>query len=191
MKEVIEIGGAIIVAVGGAGGLIILLSNYFGKILADKYIERTKASFQKEINEYQSKLDILKQTTLRYSGKQFEHYSKLWVSLVDLRTLGDELWNSATANKLSKFSKQLKLTKTEIEKSAIFLEDNHYKETMATLEFFSEFELGKVKLIDYREQEGFDDYHVNQMIINNKDKKEKYERLITQIKFDLQRQLKG
>lgn len=191
MKEVIEIGGAIIIAVGGAGGLIISLSNYFGKVLADRYIERTKTTFQKEINEYQSKLDILKQTTLRYSDKQFEHYSKLWTTLVELRTLGDELWNSATSQNLAKFSKQLKLTKTEIEKSAIFLEDDYYKEIMATLKFFSEFELGKVRLIDYREQEGFDTYFVNDMIAKNKDKKEKYERLITQIKFDLQRQLKG
>jgi len=191
MKDVIEIAGAIIVSVGGAAGLIISLSNYFGKILADRYIERTKASFQKEINEYQNKLDILKQTTLRYSDKQFEHYSKLWVSLVDLRTLGDELWNSATASNLSKFSKQLKLTKTEIERSAIFLEKNHYNEIMDTLKFFSEFELGKVRLIDYREQEGFDDYFVKQMITNNRDKKQNYERLITQIKSDLQRQIKS
>jgi hypothetical protein len=57
----------------GAGGIILALSNYFGRILADKYVEKTKASLQKEINEYQNKLDILKQTTLRYSDKQFEH----------------------------------------------------------------------------------------------------------------------
>jgi hypothetical protein len=191
MKEIIEIGGAIIIAVGGAGGLILALSNYFGKILADKYIERTRMNFQNQINEYQNKLDILKQTTLRYSDKQFEHYSNLWISLIDLKNLGHELWNAATESNLIKFSKQLNVTKLQIERSAIFLEDTHYNELMETLKSFATYQYGKVKLIDYRSVGQPDDSFAIQMINDNWKEKVRYEKLIEQIKFDLQRQLKG
>jgi hypothetical protein len=191
MEEIYKIVGKVIIEVGGIAGLIIIVSKHLAKIFADKYIERTKATFQKEIDEYQSKLEILKQTTLRYSDKQFEHYNKLWISLVELKSLGNELWNSATSQNLTNFSRQLKLTKIEIERSSIFMEEEHYQEIMDTLKSFSEFEFGKVRLIDYRESDLFDAYQVNQMINLNKSKKEKYEQLMTQIKFDLQRQLKA
>ena len=43
----------------------------------------------------------------------------LWIILYDLKLLGDDLWEIATASKLEKFSKQLKETTTEKEKASL------------------------------------------------------------------------
>jgi len=109
-----------------------------------------------------------------------------------LKLFGDSLWSDATANNLEEFSKQLRRTKAEIEKSVLFIEDKHYTELTILLNFFSEYLLGKSKLIDYQQNlEGFDHQTVMSMINNNLDKKTQYETLIRQIRASLKNQLKG
>lgn len=171
ITEISQIVLGFIAALGGGGAIVLGLSNYFGQILAKRYEEKIKAKFQNEINEYQSQLDILKQTTIRYSDKQFEHYSKLWSSLYDLKLLADDLWQQATPARLERFSRQLRNTKTETEKASLFIEENHYKELTETIKFFSEYRIGKSDLINYRRANNFDEYTVEQMIANNGEKK--------------------
>ncbi|RZJ49595.1 MAG: hypothetical protein EOO19_05140 [Chryseobacterium sp.] len=142
--EITKIVLGILAALGGGGAIVLGLSNYFGQFLAKRYEEKIKAKFQNEINEYQAQLDIIKQTTILYSDKQFEHYSKLWASLYDLKILADDLWQQATSIRLEKFSKQLKLTKTQIEKASLFLEETHYKELTETIRHFSEYKLASL-----------------------------------------------
>jgi hypothetical protein len=181
----------IIAALGGGGAIVLGLSNYFGNILAKRYEEKIKAKFQNEINEYQTQLDILKQTTIRYSNKQFELYSLLWSSLHDLKILADDLWQQATSIRLERFSKQLRVTKTEIEKASLFIEENHYKELTETIKYFSEYHIGKSELINYRRTEYFDEDTVRQMIVGNEMKKIAFETLILAIKADLKKQIGG
>ncbi|MEG0188603.1 MAG: hypothetical protein RSD53_10230 [Algoriella sp.] len=190
-SEIIKIVIGIIASLGGGGAIVIGLSNYLGQFLAKRYEEKIKAKFQNEINEYQTQLDILKQTTIRYSDKQFEHYSKLWASLYDLKVLADELWQQATSTKLERFSRQLRLTKTEIEKASLFIEESHYKELIDTIKYFSEYQIGKSDLINYRRNNYFEDNQVQQMISINLSKKIEYEKLILVIKADLKKQIGG
>jgi hypothetical protein len=189
--EITQIVLGFIAALGGGGAIILGLSNYFGQFLAKRYEEKIKAKFQNEINEYQSQLDIIKQTTIRYSDKQFEHYSKLWSSLYDLKLLADDLWQQATPVRLERFSRQLRNTKTEIEKASLFIEENHYKELTETIKFFSEYQIGKSDLINYRQANNFDNHTVEQMIANNGDKKVAFETLILAVKADLKKQIGG
>lgn len=191
IKEIIKIILGIITALGGGGAIVLLLSNYFGQILAKRYEEKIKAKFQNEINEYQSKLDILKQTTLRYSDKQFEHYSRLWSSLYELKILSDNLWEHATSSRLERFSKQLKTTKMEIEKASLFIEDAHYIELIDIIKHFSEYQIGKSDLINYRQANIYDDYQINQMITDNGVKKIEFQNLILIVKADLKKQIRG
>ena len=118
----------ILTSLGGGGAIVLGLSNYFAQLLTKRYEEKIRAKFQNEINDYQSQLDIIKQTTIRYSDKQFELYSKLWASLYDLKLLANNLWQEPTPLSLERFSKQLKSTKIEIEKASLFIEETHYKE---------------------------------------------------------------
>ncbi len=189
--EIIKIVLGIIAALGGGGAIVLGLSNYFGQFLAKRYEEKLKAKFQNEINEYQTQLDILKQTTIRYSDKQFEHYSKLWASLYDLKLLADDLWQQADPLRLERFSKQLKITKTDIERASLFIEEEHYKELTELIKHFSEYQVGKLDLINYRRNEYYDDYQVNQMIVNNGLKKDAFDKLIYVIKGDLKKQIGG
>lgn len=189
--EITQIVLGFIAALGGGGAIVLGLSNYFGQFLAKRYEEKIKAKFQNEINEYQSQLDIIKQTTIRYSDKQFEHYSKLWSSLYDLKLLADDLWQQATPVRLERFSRQLRNTKTEIEKASLFIEENHYKELTETIKFFSEYQIGKSDLINYRQANNFDNHTVEQMIANNSAKKVAFETLILAVKADLKKQIGG
>ncbi len=189
--EITKIVLGIIAALGGGGAIVLGLSNYFGQLLAKRYEEKIKAQFQNEINEYQSQLDIIKQTTIRYSDKQFEHYSRLWSSLYDLKLLADDLWQQATPQRLERFSKQLKITKTEIEKASLFIEETHYKELTEIIKHFSEYQISKSDLISYRQINNYDDYQVQQMIVENGLKKTAFENLILVVKADLKRQIGG
>ena len=144
IMEITKIILGMLAALGGGGAIILGFSNYIGQFLAKRYEEKIKAKFQNEINAYQSQLDIIKQATIRYSVKQFEYYSKLWTSLYDLKSFADDLWKEATSVRLEKFSKQLKLTKTEIEKVSLFIEETHYKELTDIIRHFSEYK--QVKL---------------------------------------------
>lgn len=190
-NDVVKIGLWIIASLGGSGAIIIGMSNYIGKLLASKYEEKIKAKFQNEINEYQSQLDILKQTSIRYSDKQFEHYSKLWSNLYDLKILADELWQRALPSRLEKFSRQLKITKIEIEKASLFIEESHYEELSAILKNFAEYQIGKKDLINYRQGNPDDVYEIEQLIAHNGSKKAEYEALIKAIKIDLKKQIGG
>jgi hypothetical protein len=191
IAEITKIVLGIIAALGGGGAIVLGLSNYFGQFLAKRYEEKIKAKFQNEINEYQSQLDIIKQITIRYSDKQFEHYSKLWASLYDLKLLADDLWEQATSARLERFSRQLKSTKTEIEKASLFIENSHYKELTETIKYFSDYQIGKSDLISYRQANGYDEYFVQQMIFDNGLKKSAFETLILEVKTDLKKQIGG
>lgn len=190
-NDILNAGLVIVGTIGGSGVIILGFSNYIGQLFAKRYEEKIKAKFQNDINSYQSQLDILKQTTIRYSDKQFELYSKLWATLYDLKALGDELWQQATPLKLEKFSRQLKTTKTEIEKASLFIEDSHYSELIELINFFSDYQIGKSELITFRQNQYYDEFQVNSMIAQNGIKKMQFEDLILVVKSDLKRQIGG
>lgn len=190
-EDIIKIVTGLLVSLGGAGAIILGLSKFIGELFAKRYEQKIKASFQKDINAYQSQLDILKQTTLRYSDKQFELYSVLWSSLHDLKVLADDLWVEANTRNMERFVRQLRKTKNEIEKASLFIENTHYERLTDTLKQFSEYQIGKRLLIDYRRQNGGGDYEITQMIEHNGDLKSEYEELISEVKQDLRNQIKG
>ena len=190
-SDIIKIITGLLVSLGGAGAIILGLSKFIGELFAKRYEQKIKASFQKDINEYQSKLDILKQTTLRYSDKQFELYSILWSSLHDLKVLADDLWIQASPRNMESFVRQLRKTKIEIEKASLFIEDTHYVRLANTLKQFGNYQIGKSLLIDYRRQNGYDDFEITQMIERNGHLKSEYEELISEVKQDLRNQIKG
>jgi len=191
-NDVIKIATAVIVSLGGGGIIVLNLSKFLGDLFAKKYEEKVKATFQNDINQFQSHLDILKQTTIRYSDKQFELYHFLWSSLNDLKILADDLWSEANSSRMEKFIKQLKKTTIDVEKAALFIEDDHYMELSKLLNQFSNYQMGKVSLIKYRSQYGYDDsFEIRAMVSHNGELKKQYDRIIIEIKDDLRQQLRG
>lgn len=193
INEIIEIITGILLAVGGASFIILKFSSYFGDLWAKKNLESIKKEYQKEIEEYKTHLEMLKDTSLRYSGQQFELYTKLWHSLYDLKSIADCLWHEPDNQNLWKFSQQLKKTTDEVEKSYLFIEDEHYPELKGLLEQFNEYEVGKTKVIQFYERgegESFNSNELNQWISRNGDIKQKYDEYINEIRRDLKKQIR-
>ena len=56
LTEIAATAAAIVAALGGGGAIVLGLSNWFGKILADRYVERLKHEIQQELESYKTKL---------------------------------------------------------------------------------------------------------------------------------------
>lgn len=190
-NEILKIVLGITSSIGGIGLIIIGLSKYLGKIFADKYIEKIKKDFEKEVEDHKTKLDIYKTVSLRYSNAQFELYSKMCASLYELKTSADKLWKSATDRNLEVFTAQLKNTKNQIENAGLFIEDHDYVNIMKILNHFLDYEIGKEKLIRYRRGSHVSEYQIQELINGNREKKTSYDTLILKIKKDLRNQIRG
>lgn len=76
MDLIFSILGKIVIAVGGAGIVILGLSSWIGKIWADKLMETQKHQNQKDIEEYKSKL-AEQLEILKFQNEKYNHISKV------------------------------------------------------------------------------------------------------------------
>lgn len=95
MKGIFEVVSTVILSVGGAGAIIFALSNWLGKVWANRILENEKAEHNKEIEDYKSRLELelqkynyLNDKATHISKKQyekeFEFYMEIWESLTQL-----------------------------------------------------------------------------------------------------------
>ena len=54
-QEVFQVGGAVIVSLGGAGAIVLGCSSYFGKMWANKLMESDKAKYAQELESLKNK----------------------------------------------------------------------------------------------------------------------------------------
>jgi hypothetical protein len=209
LKTALEWLGAIIVSVGGTSAFVIVLAKWFGDRIANKLLERDKAKYQEELEglktKYQTELEIKKTDLeksktlfLRYSEHQFALYNDLWKSLCDLKHIGEELWERAELQKVKDFSKQLKATKLAVEKSALLIEDLHYKDLIRILDNFGKFEFGKMTLISLRNKQahelenyGVNDHEIRRVIDQNGQTKQEFINLVDNLAIAFKKQIKG
>lgn len=209
IKIALEWLGAIVVSVGGTSAIVIALAKWFGDRLANKLLEKDKAKYQEELEglktKYQTELETKKTELeksktifLRYSEHQFNLYNDLWKSLCDLKHIGEELWERAEIQKVKDFSKQLKTTKLTVEKSALLIEDNHYKDLIKILDNFGKFEFGKMTLISLRNRQahelenyGVNDGEIRRVIDRNRQTKQEFVSLVDNLSNEFKRQIKG
>jgi hypothetical protein len=188
-------------SVGGAGVIIIAVANWLAKLWANRILEHDKKRYSEqmeellqkhrcELKELQEQLNIYRECVVRYQSAQFTHYCGLWASLYDLKVKGDDLWESATAAKVSKFQQQFMKTKHEIEKGSLLIEDEHYSGLRNILQRFEEYELGKRKLLAARQNDINSD-DIDRFIDNNNIHRKQYNDLIMEIRSSFRRQIKG
>ncbi|QCX37313.1 hypothetical protein FF125_02235 [Aureibaculum algae] len=209
IKNALEWLGAIIISVGGTSAIVIAISKWFGDRLATKLLEKDRSKYQQELEalktKYQSELEIKKAELekskslfLRYSEHQFNLYNDLWKSLCDLKHIGEELWEKAEPQLTKKFSKQLRETKLTVEKSALLIEDGHYKSLTTILDKFGNFEIGKLRLINLRNKTvhemneyGVRNNEIRNVIENNRQTKQEYIKLTKELSSSFKAQIKG
>lgn len=197
--------------------LAMLKKNYFPKYLEEKaknaaskediqiitaQIEDVTHKYKVQFDEIQKKNDVffdeIKQSNNRFNTKQFELYNELWSSLIDLKVSADELWDSATISKLKDFSNKVYQAHISIQKSALLIEEAHYKKLMDIMKKFKEFEFGKKSLISLRNKTikeiGQIDLYGNAIeliISNNRSAKQEYDDLLLELKKQFIKQIRG
>lgn len=200
LNDVINITLGILASIGGGAGLVLILAKYFGNLWAKKYLEthknNLKEQFENEKRQIELEFEKSKNKYLKYSNKQFELYNSLWIQLVELKDKAEILWEEASMKNLKQFAQTLKNTKTAVEKSVLFLEDEHYNDLMELLKEFSEYEIGKQKLIEYRNSENNDNLIQaglrEQIFIRaNENRKELYELILNRISESFKSQLRS
>lgn len=190
LKDIVNIVLGIIASIGGAGVIIWFLVKLFANTLADKYKEKIKHGFEKELESYKNQLEVLKATTLKYNDRQFELYLDLWKNLQELKFSCLDLWSLANIPYLRKFKESLNKTDRQIETSSILIELNHYTELREIIKNFKEYNFGKQRLIENR-LNNIDEVQIDEMIEFNRERKDKCLELIELIKTEIQTKIKG
>lgn len=207
IKEILEWLSAIIISVGGSSVVIIAVAKWFGDRMANKLLEEDKAKYQEDLEIIKSKFNVelefqksnfekANSLFFRYSEHQFNLYNELWRSLCDLEQVGNELWEQADLQTVKKFSKQLYLTKLSVNKSALLIEETHYRELLSILERFENLELGKMKLITLRNSQAqelvrISNNEIDYVIQINRDAKQEFKNKINQLINPFKKQIKG
>lgn len=178
-----------------------LITSYLkerGKNLATKQdiqeITNKVESVKNEYKEHFSKFD-------RYNSKQFEIYNNLWTSLIELKFSADTLWDSATQKNLKDFSTKVSEAKKSIDTSSLLLENDDYRELNSLIDKFNDFRFGKGELIklysiknkSYSDMnnKSINNISIENIINNNRNKKEQYDELIIKLKQKFIEQIKG
>ncbi len=205
LTEVVQIAITIILTLGGVGFIFWKVSDRVGEYWANKHlesiknenikeIELIKQENEKEIEDFKHKLDLLNESQTRYSGEQFKLYTSLYHTLYDLKLKGDFLWDCATSKRLTDFRSQLKDTKSEVEKSYLFLETTHYEKFIEIFDHFIEYQRGKESILELKiskDNHIIDSPQFQNWIERNKIQKDEYSRLVDEIRNDLRDQLRG
>jgi hypothetical protein len=87
LKELAELSASVLVSLGGSGAILLGLSNWFGKLWAERLMEKERARYQLALEGFKAQLDResdLKGQTLR---EKLALYKDVIPPIVDLITL--------------------------------------------------------------------------------------------------------
>lgn len=189
----------VLTSIGGTTVVVGALSAFLGKIWADRITRKEQHEYDRRFHEISSKyevqLNLFKAESLRYSDSQFTHYNNLWISLCDLRRAAEDLWAEATSEKVRRFAKQVHETRLQAEKSALVLEEGHYRNLIGLLATFEEFQFGKKHLVELRNRpaatQDVDQYAIRDAIFTNSQHRNAYNIFIEELRKHFKRQLRG
>ena len=194
-----------ILSSGGTVAVLAFVSKWFAGIIANRITEKDKAKYQKELEElknryqveletHKKELETSKMLFLKYSENQFDLYNSLWVELIELKHKGQALWESALPQNLKSFAVQLFQTRKTIEKSALLIEDLHYKNLLELIDEFSNYQMGKKYLIDYRSKRPneINPVEIGEYAIEvNRQRKERYTQILNDLQIVFKKQIAG
>jgi len=173
-----------------------LLARYNNK--HENELEGLKGKYLRELEETKTALEKAKSLFLRYTEKQFELYNDLWKILLYTKNQADSLWEKASPEKIPAFSEQIKLTKDAVNDNMLLIEEKHYNQLNLLIQQFENFQFGKSKLIDLRDQtieeiiaKGITEENTQFTIEQNREIKETYDNLIIAIGKSFRDQIKG
>ena len=199
ITDIAQVGGSILVSLGGAGLIVMGMSSWLGKVWASRILEEDKNKYQTALeqlkSQYQLDVEKNKSVFLRYSESQFSLYNTVWVALCDLEKSADQLWAAATRTYVKEFAKSLAEAKHEVRKGALIIEEEHYQSLLALFAEFEGFQFGKSKLLQLRRErerlDNLDEYEIRSVIDNNGEIRERFKVILDDVKSKFSSQLKG
>jgi len=120
----------------------------------------------------------------KYRESQSAVYIDLYRSLIDLKLAADNLWGKANVVTLGAFLLKLNLAKDEISRNALLIEENDLDELNRLIQEFSNFRIGKERLIDLLEEaseEKISNRDIRNVVETNRRTKHRYDLLIAKI----------
>jgi hypothetical protein len=203
--EYVKLTTAFLTSVGGASVVIIGLAKWFGGFLSnrlldtynnrhEKELENLKNEYANELEKTKSEIEKAKLQFARYSEKQFELYNDLWRILLLTKQQADMLWQQEEPSQVPAFSEQIRLTRDAIYNNLLLIEEEHYEKLILLIEQFEQFQFGKLKLIDIRnnsQQNTITKSETQSTIRKNKKTKDTYDKLILDIGKSFREQIKG
>ncbi|ALB40450.1 MULTISPECIES: hypothetical protein [Nostocales] len=146
-----------------------------------------------QLNYFQDQLNISSSHPDSYPSARLQSYWNIWRKLQLLRLAGEELWKGASENNIMNFSQLLNEILLKLDESAIFFEEEEYMRLREILNVFGNFRLGKIRLIDIRNEE--DLYRISssqarRQIERNLRYKCEYEELLDKIRVSFRDRLR-
>jgi len=192
-NEILSVSGGVLVSLGGGAAIVIACSSWLGKVWANRIFESEKAQLQKEIEfykkdlqkeietekfklqqevekakaQYQLETEKNKAKFLRYSETQFKLYSDLWSALCELETTAEALWESAEVEVVLQLRVKLVEAKKALRKGCLLIEDCDYRQLIAVLEQFEQFQFGKSKLVKLKTRAQLTEAYVDEAEVKN------------------------
>ncbi len=128
------------------------LENTFGNIKTEIATEIQRVSG--EISQLKAQNDIvttfIEEAKKSHMSEKFELYNGLWLSLIELKTIANELWEYPSREKAKKLAKQVLETKKMLEQSAIFIPESLFNKLMDIIQEFEGIQFGKISLVKLR-----------------------------------------
>ena len=132
---------------------------------------------------------------LRYSESQFDIYRELWGSLCELKLTTDDLWIKATPENVARFSEQLNKTRFWLEKSSLFIEDEHYNRLKGVFDEFEMFLVGKENLVELRNEPGITDQELRnrtrEIVAGNRWHRDHFTETLTELRSYFKQHIRG
>ena len=193
MSEIFGISAAFLTSLGGGGIIIFGCSSWLGKVWANRILESEKLTLQKEIEvhktglqkeiegektklqqeverikvQYQLESEKHKAKYLRYSESQFKLYNDLWSALCELEVAAEELWETANTRLVLELRSKLSGAKIALRKGCILIEEHDYRQLLAVLNKFEEFQFGKGRLVSLRSRVQLNDNYIDEAAVRN------------------------
>lgn len=176
--------------VGGIGVLSFGLWKLLGGMLRDSVGEMVRGQVEMKLEDYRQRLENNRVSADRYADSQFDVYRRVWKELKALDRVGDDLWENASEQNVERFAERLRQTSQLIEEEAILFEEEEFNELTRLLDAFSNYRVGKKRLVEVRREDrdgGIGE--IQAQIQNNREHKERYEDLLDEIRQSFKERL--
>lgn len=157
LSDIFLLSSTVIGSIGGVGVIIIGISSWLSKMLAERILHKARIQHDKEMEKLKSDLLAQKEKSnfaySMYFKGQFEVYNELWGMLIELKDSVEDLWVDPTKNSLGAFAKALDRTQKKLQKNALLLDEENYSKITSLMRTFSNYDLGKKNLLPYIEKQ--------------------------------------